>query len=49
MFCPTQVLVDFEAQLSATHSEKEQRGLIKQLLAQAGGEEVRGSGLRVMA
>ncbi|KAJ9521709.1 hypothetical protein QJQ45_015371, partial [Haematococcus lacustris] len=36
-----QVLADFECKLGATGVEKDQRMLIKQLVAQAGGEEVR--------
>lgn len=36
-----QVLKEFERLLMATGSEKEQRNLIKQLLAEAGGEQVR--------
>lgn len=36
-----QVLASFQTQLLACNSEKEQRGLIKSLLAEAGGEQVR--------
>ncbi len=38
---PAQVVDNFAAALSAAHGDKEQRQLIKQLLAAAGGEEVR--------
>jgi hypothetical protein len=36
-----QAVADFERALMSTHVEKDQRGVIKQLVVQAGGEEVR--------
>lgn len=38
---PSQVLASFQEQLLATGSEKEQRNLIKRLLAESGGEQAR--------
>jgi hypothetical protein len=42
-----QAVADFERALMATHVEKDQRALIKQLVVQAGGEEVGDKGGRV--
>lgn len=44
----SQVLDRFVTAFTAVHSEKDQRGVIKQLLAAVGGDEVRaGAGTRV--
>lgn len=43
---PAPVIADFETKLAACNAEKDQRGVIKALIAQAGGEEV-GGGMRV--